>query len=724
MKTLGMKAPGMNLFQHGRQRLPLILQDSNGECGLACLAMIGQWYGHRLDLNNLRATYPTTRRGLSLANLAAVADQLRFDVRGYKVDAIEDLAKVRLPAILHWDNNHFVVLKAIRRGNFVIHNPAVGVRTLTQEEVEEAYTGFVLEVQPSGAFQIIVKEKRYPLARILELTYGLKTSLIQVICVAIVASLVAMTLPLFVQASIDSVLPQSDLDLLGALAIGLLLVSLTTAAAGWLRARIVANAGGAFFAQLTRNAVGHLFRLPLRYFESRHPGDIGTRLESIDYVRNIVTGVVVEVVVDSIMLLISGVIMFLYAPTLALIVTSIFLVVIGIRLSLYPQLRRQGAISLRARSEERSKMIDNLRAIAALKTANATVPAVARWYDSFVRHVNATFRTQITEANIVLLVDVVTGIGTAVTLYLGVAAVLKQQLTVGMLYAFFTYRELFFDKIDNLVSRMTQLSMLGNNMTRLHDFLEIDPEPVNRMIERQIRTGVALRQVTYRAGFADAPILDAIDLELAVGTGQTIAILGPSGSGKTTLLKVMAGLYQPTAGEFEIDGTPLMTWGLAAYRHNIGLLLGSDKLLHGSVTENVTAFAIDPDPARVQAALRLACLDEIVAALPRDVATVISEENGVLSSGQRRRLMLARALYADPPLLLLDEVTANLDDQTAADMLSNLAKHSATKVITSHDLNVIGMSDRVFRMDAGKLEEIDKNTAMPATAWKGENIDA
>lgn len=713
----------MNLFKSGRRHLPLILQDSNGECGIACLAMIAQWHGHRLDLANLRASYPTTRRGLSLANLAAVADQLRFDVRGYKVEDIQDLAGVRLPAILHWNNNHFVVLKSVKGDRFVIHNPAVGVRTLSREDVEEAYTGFVLELQPSGAFEVIVKEKRYPLARILELTYGLKTSLVQVISVSIVASLVAMTLPLFVQASIDSVLPRSDVDLLGALAIGLLLVSLTTTAAGWLRARIVANAGGAFFAQLTRNAVGHLFRLPLRYFESRHPGDIGTRLESVDYVRNIVTGVVVEVVVDGIMLLFSGLIMFLYAPLLALIVTSIFLVVVAIRLSMYPKLRRQGGVSLRARSEERSKMIDNLRAIAALKTANATVPAVARWYDSFVKHVNALFRTQIIEANIVLVIDVVIAFGTAITLYLGVAAVLQLQMTVGMLYAFITYREMFFDKIDGLIGSMNQISMLSNNMARLGDFLEVEPEPTNRMIERQIRSGVALRRVTYRAGFADAPILDAIDLELSAGSGQTIAILGPSGSGKTTLLKVLSGLYQPTEGEFEIDGTPLAAWGLAAYRHNIGLLLGADKILHGSVTENVSGFALDPDPIRVSSALRLACLEDVVAALPRDVATVISEENGVLSSGQRRRLMLARALYADPPLLLLDEVTSNLDPQTVEDVLRTLAAHPATKVITSHDLQVLEMSDRVFRMENGKLEEIDK-LSMSAGAQTRENIDA
>jgi ATP-binding cassette subfamily B protein RaxB len=697
----------MNLLGLGRRHLPVITQDTNGECGLACLAMIAQWHGHRLDLNHLRASYPTSRRGLSLANLATVADQLNFDVRGFQIEDLADLGKVRLPAILHWDNNHFVVLKSVRRGKYVIHNPAVGARTLARSDIEEHFTGFLLEVEPAQAFKIIVREKRYPLTRILELTHGLKTSLIQVVAVSVVGSAVMMLMPLFVQAALDSVLPQSDFDLLAALAGGLLLVSLTTAVADYLRSRIIANVGGAFFAQLTRNAFGHILRLPLRYFEARHPGDVATRLESVDQVRTVVTRSVVAGAVDGIMIVLSGAIMFLYAPVLALIVTSIFLLVIGIRMWLYPKMRRQGGAALIARSEERSKMIDGLRAIASVKTANATIPIASRWYDSFVRYVNATFRIQMTEAHAVLLVDIVTGIGMAATLYLGVAAVLAQQLTVGMLYAFFTYRTIFFGRIDSLVTTMTEVSMLGANMSRLSDFLEVEPESTSHMIDREIRTGVALRNVSFRAGFGDKPILDDINLDITCNKGQTIAILGPSGSGKTTLLKVLAGLYAPTSGALEVDGVPVARWALTAYRRNIGLLLGSDKLLFGTVMENITFFAVDPNVHKVHAALRIACLFDEALNLDAGLETVVSEENGVLSSGQRRRLMLARALYSDPSILLLDEVTSNLDAETSAKVLHNLAAHPATKIITSHDLAVLEMSDTIFRMEAGKLRRAD-----------------
>lgn len=697
----------MNLFSFRRRRLPIVLQDANGECGIACLAMVAGWHGHRLEYAHLKAAYPTTRRGLSLANLAAVADSLNFDVRGYQIEDIKDLKNVRLPAVLHWTGNHFVVLKAVKGGEYVIHNPAVGIRQLVKDDVEENFTGFVLEMHPNSAFRTIVQEKRYPLGKILELTYGLRASIVQVVVVAVVGSVITMLMPLFVQAAIDSVLPQSDTDLLFALAVGLLLVSLSIAFADWLKTRIVSNVGGAFFAQLTRNAVGQLFRLPLSYFEGRHPGDIATRLESVDHIRVVVTRSFVAAAVDGIMILLSGLVMFLYAPSLAIIVTSIFLVVIGIRIAVYPRMRRDGTTSLKARSEERAKLIDSLRAIATLKAANATAPVASRWYDSFIQYVNATFRIQMTEANALLAVEIVTAIGTALTLYLGIAAVLRQEMTVGMLYAFFTYRTLFFGRIDNLVSTMTEVSMLGANMGRLADFIELEPEAATAVVERQIRTSVRLRQATYRAGFADKPILHETDFEIAPDTGRMIAIIGPSGSGKTTLLKLLAGLYSPSTGTMEVDGVPVERWGLGAYRRNFGLLLGVDKLMHGSIVENVTMFEIEPDRSKVMVVLKVAELDDAVANLPRGLDSVVSEENGLLSGGQRRRLMLARALYHDPGILLLDEVTANLDPETAARIINNLRAHSATKIITSHDLYVLKACDEVFQMKDGRLERDD-----------------
>jgi len=693
----------MNPLAAFKRRLPMVMQDADGECGLACLVMVAQWHGHRLDLNYLRNAFPTTRQGLNLANVSRVAGQLNFACRGLHVDTLDELALVRRPAILHWDRNHFVVLESIRYGRYTIHDPAGGVRTYGTAEFERHFSGALLELQPSDSFAEIVQEKRYTLSKILRLTYGLRTSVMQVVTVALTGSLLSLALPAIVQVAIDSVVPKSDFNLLQILAIAIFFVSATAGLAEWMQRRIVANAGSAFFAQLTRNAVGHIFRLPLRYFESRHPGDVATRLDSIEQVRSVVTNSLVDAIVDGAMLILCGILMFLYIPSLAAMVTAVFLAVIAIRLLLYPAMRREGAVALRAKSEERSRLIDNLRAAAALKTANATVNTNARWNDSLVRAVNAGFRVGLIEANAVLLVEIVTALGTALVLYFGVLAVLTQSVTVGMLYAFFTYRGMFFDRIDKLVKVMNDVAMLANNMGRLSDFLEQNVEAAGRAMDRRIRTSVTLSGVTFRAGFADKPILSDLSLTIPLRDMSMIAIVGASGSGKTTLLKLLAGLYSPSEGQHLVDGIPLAAWGLAPYRDNIGLLLGSDKLLRGTVIENVTCFSPAPDMARVDDALRLSSLDEVVNALPRCAETMGSEENGVLSSGQRRRLMLARALYRDASLLLLDEVTSNLDSETVDMLLLRLAEIPATKLIATHDPRVIARCATVYELVGGRL---------------------
>lgn len=699
----------MNDLGFAKRSMPLVRQDANGECGLACLAMVGHWYGHRISLPQLRVEYPTTRLGLNLADLSRIAQTLRFQTRGLAVAEPADFKYVRLPALLHWDTNHFVVLTKIRRGRFTVHNPAAQIVTYGREEFWSHFSGKVLELEPDDNFEIIVKQKKNSLSNILQKTQGLRRSVAQVVVVSLTSSVLLLSVPAIVQIALDSVVPKNDTNLLQLLAIALFAVSASSGVAEWIQRRVIANAGTSFFAQLTRNAVGHIFRLPIGYTESRHPGDIAVRLESIDYLRNVVTNSVVSAFVDGIMMLLCGILMFLYIPSLALMVTGVFLAVVVVRLLMYPALRRQGAIALRERAEERSRLMDSLRAAPALKSANATQAVAGRWYDSLVKASNAGFKGSIIEANAILIVDLLTAVGTALVLFFGVVAVITEGITVGMLYAFFTYRGMFFDRIDKVINVMTDLALLSMNLRRLDDFLHMDAEKDNRIVTREIRDRVELSDVSFRAGFADRPIVSGINLTIPSNTGAWIGIVGPSGSGKTTLLKLLAGLYRPTEGKHLVDSTELSSWGLAAYRDNIGLLLGSDKLLRGSIIENVTCFGASPDITKFESSLRIACMTDVIDALPNRFNTVVSEENGVLSSGQRRRLMLARAIYRDAPILLLDEVTSNLDAATTAQLLENLTSLSATKVVTTHDDRVVNLCTELYEMSAGLMTPMTRN---------------
>ena len=693
----------MQPFEQLRTRLPLIRQDANGECALACIAMIGAFYGHEIDFHRLKADFPTTRQGLSLSAVTQVADRLGFDTRGLALAGLEEMALVRLPAIIHWDDNHFIVLKSVKRGRYTVHDPASGIWQYREADFARHFSGHVLELAPSANFVQIVRDKKYPLSTILRSTRGLYKSLAQVAVMGFTTNLLTLALPAIVQVALDSVIPKADLALLQLLAIGIFFASVLIGLAEWTHKRIVLNAGTAFAAQLTHNAVGHIFRLPLSYFERKHPGEIAVRLDSIDGIRSVVMTTTVNAAIDLMMLILCGVLMLMYMPSLALVVSAIFVIVLVIRAVSLPPVRRYGGLSIRARAEERSRLIDNVRASASIKMANAAHAAVGRWYESLVKRSNASFKVGLIEADASLAVEIATALGTAATLYLGVIAVIEQTATVGVLYAFYTYRGIFFDKIDKLVTYSQEIAMLGVNMNQLNDFLEQDPEVDGFIAERTIQRDIALRGASFRPGFADRPIVDAVDLTIPSASGAMIGISGPSGSGKTTLLKLLAGLYTPSSGELLVDGVELRNWGLFPYRENVALLLGSDRIARGSIGEIVSSYEATPDQGRIERALDAACLLRDVRYLPQGMRTVLTEESGVLSSGQRRRLMLARALYREPAILLLDEVTSNLDAATSEALLENLGRLPATKVIATHDPAALATCDVQYEVVWGRV---------------------
>lgn len=699
----------MNLFSRPRRSMPMIMQEANGECGLASLAMIANWLGHAIDMPFLRSRFPTSRFGLTFARVAEIASELGLSSRAFVADSVEELKQVRCPAILHWEGNHFVVLTSVSRGRFVIHNPAYGVRTLAAEDVKRHFTGSLLEIERGGDFAQIVSQKRLTIQRVFASVSGLKTSVTQIFCISGATAAISLVLPVLVQAALDDVIPRQDAGLLLALAVSYMAASAISALGDWYRQRILLNAGTSFVAQFTRNAVGHLFQLPLRYFESRHPADITVRLDSVDHIKNVVVQAVATSIVDAFVIVLAAGMMFLYAPVLGAIILFTLILVGGVRLLAFPYIARNGSIALKARSLERSNLIDNLRAIIPLRMGQALDRSNNRWFAALLRHLNAEFKLGLAEANLAFALHVIIALGVSVTLYLGVAAVIANKMTIGMLYAFFTFRSLFFERLESVVTSTIQVSMLSTNMARLRDFTEEPIEEIDQWRSagrRPPAERLHIDKVTLRLGASDRPILSEVSLELNLRDHGLIGIVGPSGSGKSSLFKVMAGLYPPTGGSITVDGQNLRKFGLQRYRRSIGLLMGADKVFRGTVIQNVTGLESDPELEQVERCLRLACLFDDVAALPWELETVVSEENGMLSTGQRRRLMLARALYKRPTLLLADEMLSNLDALTGRKILENLAKLDCVVVVSAHSPDVIPGCSAYFLIRNGTLESL------------------
>lgn len=494
-------------FLSTRPRVDTVMQAQVSECGLACLTMIAGYHGHQFDLAYLRAVHPVTRAGMSMADIVELAGSLSLDGRGFALSSIEDLGKIALPCILHWNGNHFVVLEAIGARGYTVHDPAFGRRVYEADDIRRHFSGVVLEFEPRLDFTKVASSTRSQLWSVLKTCRGLGATLTQIVIVSVAVSLLGLMTPILLQVALDVVLPQFDIDLLAMLSIALACFMIFEATGKWLRDYVILRSSLLFQTYFTRNIVGHSCRLPLSYFEERHNGDFIARLDSIENVKSYLVRGLVSSFADSLMSVLAVALMLLYSPTMTAVVVATLAVLVVLRFLFVPALKSASTMALEAHSQERTRMLDGLRRVEALKVHNAGERHAARWFGSFVRFVNADFRAKKTEIKVELILRVILAVSTVATLYMGVTAAMQSTLSVGMLYAFFALRQSFFESVNQLTTQLMHLSVMGVHLDRINDIVNQEPEAdsaaaaVNRLIRKEVR----LERVAIQFGRADNP---------------------------------------------------------------------------------------------------------------------------------------------------------------------------------------------------------------------------
>lgn len=516
----------------GRRRVRSLVQSEANECGLTCLAMIANYHRHDIDLSYLRALFPLSRSGMSLGDIVELADSLGLDASGFALGKIDEFANVTLPAILHWNGNHFVVLEKIVRGRYHVHDPEFGLRIYDRTDMERLFSGIVLEFAPRMDFQKLKSERKLGFVEIFRSTRGLGNTVWQISLVSIAISLLALATPVLLQLALDVVIPQVDLDLLQVLAAGLLLMMTFEAVGRWLRDFVTLRSSTLLQLQFTRNVVGHAFRLPLNYFELRHPGDFVARVDSIDHIKTYLVGGLVTSLADTATSVLIIGLMFYYAPPMALVTLLTLAAVLLMRFLTFPKLNRATAGSLEARSEERARLLDGLRRVDSLKAHNGAELFTGRWFESFSRFANLDFRARKAGIDAELMMHVVIAASTVTTLYMGITGVISNLLTIGTLYAFFALRSDFFERVNHLTTNLLHLSAMRVHFQRLDDVIGQEQEAGlhETSFHRQIRKEVRVEDVTIQFGKGEEPILTGADLVIDVARCETIAIVGQSGS--------------------------------------------------------------------------------------------------------------------------------------------------------------------------------------------------
>lgn len=686
-----------------RRRLPMILQTEAAECGLACLAMIAGYFGHRTDLTDIRRRYSVSLRGANLADLVRVAERLGLATRPVRLELAE-LPMLRAPCILHWDLNHFVVMESATRGRVVIYDPSVGVRRMSRAEASKHFTGVALELTPTSDFVSKAPTPRVSFGSILGRMVGVKRALLQLLLMAMAIEVIAIVSPLLLQWVVDHALLTADHDLLLTLVVGFALLLLINTAISSIRGWMLMVMTASLKVQARTNLFSHLIRLPATYFETRHMGDVMSRFNSQDTILKAITTEFLEVMLDGLFVGLTLCIMFLYSPKLTGIVVVGACLYAGLRWLLYRPLRQSSAEAIVWGARQDSHFLETLRGIKTIKLFNGVDSRRSHWLNLLIETVNRQLTTEklrlvFKTGNALLL-----GGLTVIVVWLGARDVIANALSVGMLLAFIAYKDQFLKRVSDLINKFVDLQMLRLHAERLADIALTAPEPRDDWLDRTPRRAciaIEARKLSFRYSDNDPWILE--DVEFRVEPGESVAIAGGSGCGKTTLLKLLAGLLPPTKGEILVDGRPSARLGMEAYRAMIGVVMQDDQLFAGSIQDNISFFSEEADFARIEDCARLAAVHDEVQAMPMGYQTLIGDMGTALSGGQKQRLLIARALYHQPSVLLLDEATSHLDLRREQEVSAAIAATKVTRIIVAHRPETIRTADRVISLENGRI---------------------
>lgn len=680
------------------RQVPQILQSESSECGLASIAMVGTYYGYDVDLHNLRQRFGISSHGATLAQLVDIAAELKMYTRPLSLD-IHEIKELRLPCIMHWDMNHFVVLVAVTGKHYIIHDPAFGRRKLQKEAFAKHFTGVALELWPNSEFKKTKQRSSLRFTKLLGNIDGLGSALIKVFSLSILIEAINLLLPVGTQLVMDHVIVANDHNLLLLICLGLLFFILFRSGVGMFRAWISIVMGVLIDVQWKAGMFDHLLRLPLDFFEKRKLGDIQARFFSLDVIRSTLTNGIVDGIIDSIMTIGLFVMLYLYGGWLVWVVMGFTFIYMALRFATYHYYRQASEEKIVKDAKANSHFMETLYGVGTLKALGLAPARLQQWLNLTVDTDNAGIRMTRFDMMFSGMNTLIATLDQLVILWLGATQVMDGDLTIGMFVAFNAYRGLFSERATALINLVLQFRMLSLHSDRLSDIVFTAPEAMKtgrKLIDKDKAASFQVKDLSFQYDGISKPVLS--DMNLLVQAGESVAIVGTSGIGKTTLMKIMAGLLTPTSGTILFNGIDIHHAGLNNYRKCIACVLQDDKLFSGSIAENIISFSEQKDEAHMIECARQCNIHNEIMAMPMGYETLLSELGGGLSGGQKQRLLIARALYRRPNLIFLDEATSHLDLENEAHINAAIGALNITRIFIAHRPSTIASADRVIKL--------------------------
>ena len=689
-----------------KSTVPVILQTEQAECGLACIAMISTFYGHKTDLNYLRKKYHSSLKGYTFLGLSKIINNLEFSGSAYKVQP-ETLKHLPLPCIVQWGPNHFVVLEKVSSKKISIVDPASGQKSFSLKEAGKFIYGSALTMLPTENFEKKDTSTHFSLSMLVGKIQGLKINLTKVFVVSIALQLFTLAMPFFMAWVVDKVIVSNDTSLLVIMTFGFAVVATLIALSELARSFIILHISSNLSLQVAAKLFKHLISLPVNFFQRRHLGDIISRFRSYETIKNLLSKDLVAAIVDALLATITIILMFIYSPSLTFVVLGFTLAYAILRIATYGPIKRHAENYLVEGANENSNFMETVRSIESVKLFGAESIRLSSWFNTYSRYLNAEIKRNKLVYYYQSAKSLLFGIEAVAVIYLGALSVIDNSLSLGMLFAFITYKLHFTNKVTNLIQILSDLKMLDLHLSRVADIaLAKNDDQKEGELDEEITgsSDIVLQNVSFQYSPSEPFLFE--NLNCTFGGGKSTVIIGPSGAGKTTLVKLLLGLNNPSTGSIFIGKNELSKVPPKCYREFIGTVMQDESPLSGSISDNISFFSEHTDMAHVIKCAKLAQLHDDISSMPMKYNSLVGDMGSTLSGGQRKRLLLARAFYKRPKILILDEATANLDADLEKSISSYINSLSITRIIIAHRQETIDSADVVLRLSSTGLTEV------------------
>jgi ATP-binding cassette subfamily B protein len=689
-------------------RFSHIKQIDEMDCGAASLAMVCRHFGRRVSITRIRQLVNTSTDGTSLRGLCRGAESLGLAARSVKASK-SNVGQMPLPAIIHWENYHWVVLFDLNDRFAWIADPATRIRRITRKELEEEWNGYAALFDYTEAFEQ-APQARTGIGWLLPFLKPFSGVFAKAFGLALIVSALVMLLPVFTQVIVDSVLVQNDSSLLemmiGSMLVVLVIMTVAMLVQRYLLSFAAVRIDSSSLDFITRR----LLALPLSYFASRKIGDIQRRIIGVRQVREFLVQNGVNGLTAIAQIGASITLMFMYGPMLA----GVFLAVAP----LYAALMRYSSKRLGPMFDEleesygkySSHQIDAIKGIETVKALGAEAALREKMLNEFHSLAHKQFKSNFLLMSYEGAVQTVGFLSMTMFLFVGARQVMNGELTIGGMVAFNSLVAMANAPILTLLSMWDNWQLAAVLLNRMNDIFEAEPEQGSDHSHlkpvRSLEGSVRFEKVSFQYGGPDSPkILE--DISLDIPAGKTVAIVGRSGSGKTTLVKCLAGLQEPTEGAICFDGIEQKKLCYRDLRRQIGFVLQENYLFDDTIAKNVAFGEEEPDLERVVWAAKIANAHDFIQRLPLGYDTRVGESGIALSGGQRQRIAIARALYNKPPVLIFDEATSALDTESEKAVKENMDQllKGRTSFVIAHRLSTIRDADLILVIEKGKIVE-------------------